>query len=141
MQPYPCPCCGHLVFDESSGSYNICPICFWEDDGLQLAYPMMEGGANSNSLIQCQRDYAVVGACEPRFVGKVRSAEPGESRDPSWRVFDPSADPHLDWDSLEDSELLKAATPDVILYYWKPDYWLAHRGIEEHNKTRHSNRH
>jgi len=29
---YPCPCCGYLVFTEPPGSYDICSICFWEDD-------------------------------------------------------------------------------------------------------------
>ena len=32
----PCPCCGYLVFDEEPGSYSICPICYWEDDAVQL---------------------------------------------------------------------------------------------------------
>ncbi|MBN8460155.1 MAG: hypothetical protein J0M04_20200 [Verrucomicrobia bacterium] len=124
---YPCPCCGHLVFNEPSGSYDICPICFWEDDGLQLAFPMMEGGANSNSLFECQRDFARTGACEPRFVRNVRAPKEDESRDPRWREFDPSVDPHLDWDSPDDAELWKAATPEANLYYWQLGYWLTGR--------------
>jgi rubrerythrin len=35
---YPCPGCGYLVFDEPPGSYEICPICFWEDDLAQLRF-------------------------------------------------------------------------------------------------------
>ncbi|MGW2848911.1 CPCC family cysteine-rich protein, partial [Streptomyces sp. NPDC001274] len=27
---YPCPCCGHRVLGEMPGSYEICPVCFWE---------------------------------------------------------------------------------------------------------------
>src|SRR5436190_23116503 len=46
---YPCPVCGYLVFDEPPGSYAICPICFWEDDAIQLGFPLMGGGANSIS--------------------------------------------------------------------------------------------
>ncbi|MFG1660373.1 CPCC family cysteine-rich protein [Micromonospora chersina] len=30
--PYACPCCGYLTLDERGGS-EICPVCFWEDDG------------------------------------------------------------------------------------------------------------
>jgi hypothetical protein len=30
--PYACPCCGYLTLDERGG-YEICPVCFWEDDG------------------------------------------------------------------------------------------------------------
>ncbi|MFJ2955703.1 CPCC family cysteine-rich protein [Streptomyces sp. NPDC087270] len=33
---YPFPCCGHRVLDEMSESFGICPVCFWEDDGVQF---------------------------------------------------------------------------------------------------------
>ena len=55
-QKYPCPSCGFLVFDESVGSYDICPICGWEDDPVQLRHPMMKGGANGGSLFEYQED-------------------------------------------------------------------------------------
>src|SRR5579885_3179586 len=29
---YSCPCCGYKTLDERGG-YDICPVCFWEDDG------------------------------------------------------------------------------------------------------------
>jgi Cysteine-rich CPCC len=29
---YRCPCCGHLTLCGRAG-YEICPVCFWEDDG------------------------------------------------------------------------------------------------------------
>jgi hypothetical protein len=47
---YPCPCCGHVVFDEPPGSYAICPVCFWVDDPVQLRWPDWAGGANKPSL-------------------------------------------------------------------------------------------
>lgn len=31
-QLLPCPCCGYQTLD-SHGDYNICKICWWEDDG------------------------------------------------------------------------------------------------------------
>jgi hypothetical protein len=34
--PYPCPCCGHLVYIEPPGSHDICKVCFWEDDIVML---------------------------------------------------------------------------------------------------------
>ena len=52
---YPCPVCGFLVFDEPPGSYNICSVCGWEDDDVQLRYPAMRGGANKNSLWEEQQ--------------------------------------------------------------------------------------
>ncbi len=54
---YPCPCCGHRVLGETPGSYEICPVCFWEDDGVQFRWPAMSGGANKVSLIEAQRNY------------------------------------------------------------------------------------
>ena len=29
----PCQCCGYLTI-EKRGSYAICRVCFWEDDGF-----------------------------------------------------------------------------------------------------------
>lgn len=52
---YPCPCCGFTTFSKPSGSYDICVICGWEDDNLQLRYPGLAGGANDRSLYDEQR--------------------------------------------------------------------------------------
>ncbi|MFH8396799.1 CPCC family cysteine-rich protein [Streptomyces anulatus] len=61
---YPCPCCGHRVFDDMPGSHEICPVCFWEDDRVQFRWPTMAGGANKVSLIEAQRNYQDFGACD-----------------------------------------------------------------------------
>ena len=50
----PCPSCGFLVFEDAPGSYDICPICGWEDDAAQLANPASRGGANGESLSDAQ---------------------------------------------------------------------------------------
>jgi hypothetical protein len=52
---FPCPACGFIVFDEPPGSYDICPVCNWEDDYVQLTYPAMSGGANKESLYEYQQ--------------------------------------------------------------------------------------
>ena len=50
-------CCGYKTFDEKPcGSCNICPICFWEDDPIQLEDTDYEGGANKVSLRQGERN-------------------------------------------------------------------------------------
>lgn len=36
---YPCPVCGNKYLDEEYGSFEICPICGWEEDGIQQLYP------------------------------------------------------------------------------------------------------
>ncbi len=53
---FPCPSCGFLVFSEQNESYEICEICGWEDDPVQLKYPDMRGGANTKSLKEHQGD-------------------------------------------------------------------------------------
>ena len=53
----PCPSCGFNTLSESIyGSYIICKICEWEDDGVQLANPASAGGANKISLIESQKN-------------------------------------------------------------------------------------
>lgn len=44
-----CPCCGKYDFSEG-GSYEICPVCNWEDDPVQEEDPIFGGGANTMSL-------------------------------------------------------------------------------------------
>ncbi|MFE6959649.1 CPCC family cysteine-rich protein [Streptomyces sp. NPDC057696] len=44
---YPCPCCGHRVLGAMPGSYEICPVCFWEDDGVQFRWPTMAAGTSA----------------------------------------------------------------------------------------------
>ena len=51
-----CPCCNRYRFDEA-GKYEICPICKWEDDPMQRAYPDYEGGANKMSLNKARAEY------------------------------------------------------------------------------------
>jgi hypothetical protein len=51
-----CPPCGFLTLSGSGyGSYRICDVCGWEDDGVQLANPACGGGANQQSLVDAQR--------------------------------------------------------------------------------------
>lgn len=79
---YPCPCCGYKTLTgPHRGSYEICPVCFWEDDGVQFDDPDYEGGANPMSLKQAQRNFEKIGACEEAMLQYVRPPAPGEERD------------------------------------------------------------
>ena len=69
---YPCPCCGHLVFTGEPGSYEICPVCWWEDDPAQRKDPELTGGANEKSLREARELFAECGASDVRFVDRVR---------------------------------------------------------------------
>ncbi len=53
--PRACPCCGYLkLSDWNSGSWEICSVCSWEDDEVQVREPSYEGGANHESLNQAR---------------------------------------------------------------------------------------
>lgn len=49
MGEHLCPVCGKHTFPERD-SFEICPICKWEDDELQINQPDYDGGANYISL-------------------------------------------------------------------------------------------
>ncbi|WP_370770923.1 CPCC family cysteine-rich protein [Actinomadura roseirufa] len=73
-EPYACPCCGHLTL-ERRGYFEICPVCFWEDDG-QDDHDADEsrGGANRGlSLTEARRNYAAYGAYDRRVLRYVRA--------------------------------------------------------------------
>ena len=86
MPKYTCPCCGYIVFNEPTGSYEICPICYWEDDPVQAADPWFAGGANRPNLVDAQALFARYGAMEERFVTDVRPPLDSDRVDPSWRA-------------------------------------------------------
>ncbi|HGH4687971.1 MULTISPECIES: CPCC family cysteine-rich protein [Enterobacter] len=53
---HPCPCCGQYEFPEE-GSYEICPVCNWEDDPVQAEDPDYRGGANVMSLNEAREAF------------------------------------------------------------------------------------
>lgn len=70
---YRCPCCKFKTLHGRSG-FEICPVCFWEDDG-QDDYDADEvrGGPNYNlSLTEARQNYEQIGATEARFLQHVR---------------------------------------------------------------------
>lgn len=117
---YPCPCCGYLVLKEGPGSYDICPICFWEDDIVQLRFATFPGRANTPSLIEAQLNAVKYGAKMPGYERRARSPKQFE-RDESWRLID------LEIDNIE---LFSAGDQGrtyrkdrTTLYYWRDTYW------------------
>ena len=49
-----CPCCGQ----DYVGEYDICSICNWENDPIQLKKPDLRGGANKMSLTEAREAYS-----------------------------------------------------------------------------------
>lgn len=114
---YPCPCCGYLVFSEPLGSYEICPICCWEDDLSQLRFPTTLG-ANSITLIQAQENYASYGVSKAGRDCGARPPNEAETRDPEWRPINRSKDNFekpiqgIDYSNNYPSDYTE-------LYYWR----------------------
>lgn len=71
QKKYICPCCGYRTLD-SEREYDICPVCFWEDDWLQYKEETFAGGANKVSLLQARENYKKFGACEEQLIQYVR---------------------------------------------------------------------
>jgi hypothetical protein len=89
MERFACPCCGHKTFSEPpSGTYDICPVCFWEDDPVQLADPDYSGGANKVSLRQGQLNFRKYGACHEEAIKHVRHPGRNEMRDENGSMID-----------------------------------------------------
>lgn len=79
-EKYKCPCCGYYTL-ESVGEYEVCPVCYWEDDASQEEDPESEGGANELCLMESRENYLKFGACEERFLKYVRKPTTEEMRD------------------------------------------------------------
>jgi hypothetical protein len=77
-EKYCCPCCGYRTLTERGG-YDICRVCFWEDDGQDdHDDDLIRGGPNYGlSLTQARLNFSSIGACEERFPKNVR--KPNES--------------------------------------------------------------
>ncbi len=76
-----CPCCGYNTLAEKpSGTYQVCEICFWEDDPIQFEDWNYEGGANKVSLIQGQMNFENFGACEKSMIKNTRKPNQKDQR-------------------------------------------------------------
>jgi len=62
MTRYPCPCCGYLtLLEEPPGTFDICPVCGWEDDNVQFRNPDWAVGANKVSLNRARLNFRSLG--------------------------------------------------------------------------------
>ena len=58
-----CPACDYFTLP-TRGQYEICPICFWEDDGIDLDRPDAISGPNHLSLREARANFQEIGACD-----------------------------------------------------------------------------
>ena len=106
---FPCPSCGFLMFSEGVGSYEICGICGWEDDDVQLKYPGMRGGANGGSLKEYQDKIL------KKIPLNIKEYD-GNKRDSKWR---PLRDAEvINSDKGTGINYFHAAGEEISQYYW-----------------------
>jgi hypothetical protein len=77
--PYRCPCCRHTTLSERGG-FEICPVCYWEDDGQDDDdADTVRGGPNGTlSLTQARQNYLHYKVCDLKFSEHVRPPLPQE---------------------------------------------------------------
>ncbi len=107
---YTCPSCGFVVFEQQPGSSDLCDVCGWEDDVVQLQHPSMSGGANELSLGEHQREVLVE---LPETLREHR----GYSRDSTWRPLKP-AERRSAHAPKTTAEYVDAFHAEDAVYYW-----------------------
>ena len=77
---YRCPCCSHRTLHERGGD-EICPVCFWQDDGQDDhdADIVRDGPNNELSLTAARENYRRIGAADPRRLSHIQPATNEES--------------------------------------------------------------
>lgn len=66
-----CDCCDYFTIPEGD-DYEICPVCFWEQDSSGISELEDPSGANHGlSLREGRENFISHGACAPQFKAKV----------------------------------------------------------------------
>ena len=78
-EPSPCPVCGCLTL--RGGPFDVCRVCFWEDDGVRD--PDAVSAPNRITLAEARANYAAFEACDRRVLHLVRPPLPGERPHPA----------------------------------------------------------
>ncbi len=113
-----CPCCGYRTLDGPDyGCYDICELCGWEDDHVQLAHPMMGGGANKVCLLEAQQNFENLATADPDFPAR-RKPTSADRRDPAWRPFDTVRDGQATPVPASGLEYFDAAADESASPYW-----------------------
>ena len=78
---YYCPCCGYdTLRSKPPGTFEICEICFWEDDNIQYEDPKYKGGANKISLLNARSNFELFGAMSKEFIPQTREPKESDTR-------------------------------------------------------------
>ena len=74
---YACPCCQYFTLDEDH-YYQICPVCFWEDDGAIKDEDY--GGPNHMTLGEGRKAYLRIGSCNANMLKHCRQPHDDEKQ-------------------------------------------------------------
>ncbi len=73
-----CDCCDYFTIPDGS-DYEICPVCFWEQDAFGVSEPEEPSGANHGlSLREGRKNFLLFGACAAEFKAIVVAASERE---------------------------------------------------------------
>ncbi len=76
---YFCPCCGYRTLNgKPPGTYQICPVCYWEDDYVQSMDASISGPPNGISLEEARSNFSKYSAVLERLKKYVRPARSDE---------------------------------------------------------------
>ncbi|MCH7725978.1 MAG: hydrolase [Planctomycetes bacterium] len=109
---FPCPACGFEVFDEPVGSYDICSICDWEDDEVQLRFPLLAGGANAQSLCEWQKRML-------KQIPADMTEHNGFHRCPDWRPLTEEDCRAIEGTPTSGRQYFDALGDEQVSYYWR----------------------
>ena len=74
---YQCACCDYFTLYEPLGSYDICPVCFWEDDP-EIEFDKQDKPSPSNhelTLKEARGNFIKIGACNQEMLEHVTPTE------------------------------------------------------------------
>lgn len=101
-----------MEFGLPPGSNDICEICGWEDDHVQLSNPFMRGGANKESLFECQQKIL------KEIPVEVKEFQ-GQTRVIKWRPLTKSDYIKNQNEPKSGLDYFNAAAQTQALYYWQ----------------------
>lgn len=114
-----CEVCGFLTLDaDHKGMYDMCPVCFWEDDSIDDDHQKNPdepcyGPNHGLTLNQAKKNFRTFGACSQDMVPHTRKPLPEET--PALADSSISPKQQEEFDELKQQlEIAKAAMPKDI---------------------------
>ena len=82
-----CFVCGYMTLDERC-DWDICPVCYWEDDVLVIDEQDTSSPANKGMMVsEAQANFALFGASTESRKDHCRTPKSDELLDPKWRLL------------------------------------------------------